>query len=587
MSLDLGQWAALGIELPYGAAGEVRVSCPKCTPGRKPQNQRRKDLSVNTDDAIFVCHHCGWSGSAKTGESAQPLPGDKLRDHERRPRKDAWEKPRPLPAVTMPTIWQNAVKYFDGRGIPEDTLLHFGVTASSEFCPVCSSEVGNILFPYYVDGVHLNTKHRCGKKHFRMERGAQRVLYNLDAIAGHDTVVIVEGEPDALAVHTAGIPNVVSVPDGAPAMDATNYSSKFSFLEAAEDRLKDVRRFIIATDSDGPGQKLMDELARRLGPERCSRVLWDAGIKDANECLIAAGPEYLKAMIDDAEPFPVEGIISANDVARELDDLYDNGIDRGLDIGFPVLDQHYRIKTGYMSIVTGIPSHGKSGVVDNIIAKLAERHGWAFTIFSPEQQPAHKHFQHLIEIKSGKPMLDGPTPRMSKQEMHETRQWVNEHFTMLTPEDPSIENILALAKIEVFRHGVKGIVLDPWNELEHMRPRHMSETEYISSALSQLRRFAIAHQVHIWIVAHPTKLRKTEEGAEPVPTLYDIAGSANFRNKADVGLTVWRDLTLNDSKVQVHITKVRYADQGELGSVQFGYEKASKRIYELGKVPQQ
>ena len=112
----------------------------------------------------------------------------------------------------------------------------------------------------------------------------------------------------------------------------------------------------------------------------------------------------------------------------------------------------------------------------------------------------------------------------------------------------------------------------------------MSETEYISSALSMFRRFAIAHQVHVWIVAHPTKLRRTEDGEEPVPTLYDIAGSANFRNKADIGITVWRDITLNDSKVNVHITKVRYADQGQLGTVQFGYHAPSKGIYEIGKV---
>lgn len=578
------RWQGAGIDLPFGATGELRMTCPRCTPGRKPANQRRKDLAVNTDEGVWHCHHCGWSGSLRGGEQSAPMSGDRLRDHERRPLREAWERPRPLPSVTAPTLWQNAVTYFEGRGIPESVLAEKGVTASSEFCPVCGSDVGNILFPYYVDGVHINTKHRCGKKHFRMEKGAQRVFYNLDALAGHETAVIVEGEIDALSVHTCGIANVISVPDGAPALDATNYSSKFSFLEAAEDALAGVRRFVVATDADGPGQKLMDELVRRIGPEKCSRVVWDAGIKDANECLVAAGADYLRAMIEDAEPVPVEGIITAHDTARELDDLYDNGVDRGLEIGYPVLDQHYRIKPGYMSVVTGIPSHGKSGVIDQIIVKMAERHGWNITVFSPEQQPAHKHFQHLIELHAGKPMLDGPTPRMSKAEMHEHRRWVGDRFSILTPDDPSIENILELAKVEVYRRGVKGIVIDPWNELEHMRPRHMSETEYISAALSKLRRFAILQQVHIWIVAHPTKLRRNEDGAEPVPTLYDIAGSANFRNKADVGLSVWRDITTRDSRIQVHITKVRYADQGEPGGIVFGYDAPSKRLYEIGAV---
>lgn len=572
-------WERLGIEVPYGASGNVRLTCPKCTPHRKPGNQRRKDLSVDLDQQVFLCHHCGWSGSIKSGE--RTAPGQPLEAWERRP---SYADPRPLPSVTAPTLWQSAVKFFADRGIPEHVLAEKGITASSEFCPVCDKEVGNVLFPYYVAGKHINTKHRCGKKHFRMEKGAQRVFYNLDSLAGHDTAVIVEGECDALAVHTAGIPNVISVPDGAPAPDAQNYSSKFSFLEAAEDALAHVTRFIIATDADAPGQKLMDELARRIGPEKCRRVLWPDGIKDANECLVEIGPEFLREQIERAEPFPVEGILTAHDVARELDDLYDNGVDQGLTIGYPTLDQHYRIKPGYMSIVTGIPSHGKSGAVDQFLVRLADNHGWTFTIFSPEQQPVHKHFQHLIELHAGKPMLNGPTPRMSRPEMHASRDWVGQHFSILTPDDPSIDAILDLARIEVYRRGIKGMVVDPWNELEHMRPRHMSETEYISSALSQFRRFAIAHQVHIWIVAHPTKIRRNEDGSEPVPGLYDIAGSANFRNKADVGITVWRDVSANDSRVQVHITKVRYADQGKIGAVQFSYDPANKRLHEIGEV---
>lgn len=573
-------WSDLGIDVPFGSQGQARTTCPQCTPSRKSGHQRRKDLAVNLADEVFHCHHCQWSGTLKGGADAEP----DWRQPITPPRKVSYDDPRPLPSVTIPTLWERTVAWFATRGIPESALLDKGVTASNEYCPVCESEVGNVLFPYYVDGTHINTKHRCGKKHFRMEKGAQRVLYNLDSCVGAESIVIVEGEIDALSVHVAGIPNVVSVPDGAPAPNANSYSSKFTFLEAAESILESVRRIVIATDADAPGQKLMDELARRFGPERCSRVVWPTGIKDANECLMEVGPEYLRSCIESAEPFPVEGIITAHDVARELDDLYDNGIDPGLLIGYTTLDRHYRVKPGYMSIVTGIPSHGKSGVIDQFIVKLAERHGWTFTIFSPEQQPAHKHIQHLIEIHAGKPMLTGYTDRMTKPELHQHRQWVGDCFSVLTPEDPSIDNILELARIEVFRRGVKGLVIDPWNELEHMRPRHMSETEYISQALSQLRRFAIAHQVHIWIVAHPTKLRKNDDGSEPIPTLYDIAGSANFRNKADIGITVWRDITVKDSRVNVHITKVRYADQGETGAVQFAYHPASKRLTEIGEV---
>lgn len=53
MTIDASRWEAVGIDLPYGAAGNVRLTCPKCTPNRKPGNQRRRDLSVNVEDGGY------------------------------------------------------------------------------------------------------------------------------------------------------------------------------------------------------------------------------------------------------------------------------------------------------------------------------------------------------------------------------------------------------------------------------------------------------------------------------------------------------------------------------------------------------
>ena len=312
-------WVDLGIDAPPSGTGEYRTICPRCTPHRKPANQRRKDLSCNLDDGTWFCHHCQWSGGL--GSSRETWQDRLSVQVPAKPMPKTYEPPRPLPAVSMPTVWDNLVTWFAERGIPESVMVEKSITAATEFCPVCQESVGNVLFPYYVDGEHINTKHRCGKKHFRMERGARRVLYNVDACAFSDTLVIVEGEMDALSVHTAGIPHVVSVPDGAPAPNASSYSSKFLFLEAHEELFERVKRVVIATDADEPGQKLMEELARRIGPEKCSRVIWDEGIKDANEYLIAHGPEALRTRIESATPYPVEGIFTGRELLAEHRDL--------------------------------------------------------------------------------------------------------------------------------------------------------------------------------------------------------------------------------------------------------------------------
>lgn len=47
-------------------------------------------------------------------------------------------------------------------------------------------------------------------------KGAEKVMYGLDDVAGQEEIIIVEGEMDKLALLEAGIANVLSVPDGAP-----------------------------------------------------------------------------------------------------------------------------------------------------------------------------------------------------------------------------------------------------------------------------------------------------------------------------------------------------------------------------------
>jgi hypothetical protein len=42
---------------------------------------------------------------------------------------------------------------------------------------------------------------------------------------------------------------------------------------------------------------------------------------------------------------------------------------------------------------------------------------------------------------------------------------------------------------DVFRYGVRGLVIDPYNELDHSR-EFESETEYVSQMLSKVKRFA-------------------------------------------------------------------------------------------------
>jgi twinkle protein len=162
---------------------------------------------------------------------------------------------------------------------------------------------------------------------------------------------------------------------------------------------------------------------------------------------------------------------------------------------------------------------------------------------------------------------------------------VGDFFTWVLPDDDSdwtIDVVLERAKALVYRKGIRGLVIDPWNELEHDVPHGGTETVYIGNVLKKVRQFARRHGVHVWIVAHPQKLfREKTTGQYPVPTLYDISGSANWRNKADNGICVWRDFSEQNAPVEIHVQKVRFRQIGRVGMAKLNYEPATQTYAEL------
>src|SRR5690606_33865264 len=169
------------------------------------------------------------------------------------------------------------------------------------------------------------------------------------------------------------------------------------------------------------------------------------------------------------------------------------------------------------------------------LVRLATLQNWPIAYFSPEQQPLTRHQAALIEIWKKKPMFlrEGvrPEDRLTREEVIAANKFLSELFSYINPEDadinPDLDTILAMASAEVSRRSIKGLVLDPWNDLEHNRPRHIPETEYVAMALQKIRTWARRHKVHVWLIAHPTKMQ-AESGKDAIPGLRDISGSANF-----------------------------------------------------------
>ena len=193
-------------------------------------------------------------------------------------------------------------------------------------------------------------------KDFTQDSGGAHDFFGIDHIDQTQPVVIVEGEIDALTAWECGIKNVLSVPSGAPMkvtdgkVDASE-DKKFGFVWSAFDILQKVPYVTIATDTDTAGQALAEELARRIGKDKCRIAKFK--YKDLNEAFLAEGADIVKQIIDTAEPYPVAGLSSASKFAERLNDLFVKGTGKGTSTGYANIDQIYTVAEGQLTVVTG------------------------------------------------------------------------------------------------------------------------------------------------------------------------------------------------------------------------------------------
>ena len=415
------------------------------------------------------------------------------------------------------------------------------------------------------------------------------IAYNEDclrdpALEGRP-LIVTEGEMDCEAALEAGFEKVISVPNGCGGSSGTRSEAEIRdakayewFRQIADLCRKDkVPEVILATDGDAPGAQLMHELALLFGKSRCKFVTYPKTrwpgrdrerCKDLNEVLQEYGAQGVVRTLERAAFIRVEGVYKMS----ELPPLPPQTI---YDIGFSLLSDNYKMRLGDFCVITGVPGFGKTSFVNDLCCRVAKAHDLKVAWASFEQAPQRDHRRALRSW-----YLEMQPRKMSEDDKADADLWIDNHHVFIMPgeeDDPTLDWLLTCMEGAVIQHGAKIVVIDPWNELQHDRERGESETEYTGRAIKVLKRFAKAFQVHLIVVAHPQKLAKVN-GKYQMPSLYEINGSANFYNKADIGLVVHRET--KDTTI-IKVAKSRYHDIiGRPGEVEMEFCADDRRFRE-------
>ena len=486
-------------ELGITLQRDGKQTCPKCSKDRK--NKSDPCLSVTYTDVgvLYKCHNCDWAGIVYYRDKYE--------------QKKKYKRPDP-PKVVKEV--DPVYKYFQARGISKTTIDKYDISFNDK---------KEIVIPYYKYGELVNIKYRKnignGKKTFRQEAETEKTLYGMDLVKDTDTLIWVEGEIDVLSLAEQGIQSV-SIPQGAS-------ENKLECIENCFEFIDQFKTHIIAVDNDVPGDKLKLNLLNRLGRDKCKVVNWKR-YKDANEALM--GGEDLKQFIEAAEDINPDGITTFFD---SFDEIYKYNFEKEEDYyetSWDKFNQLVRIRTGYLMIITGYPSRGKSTFVDNLLIDLSKKYGLKHLIASFESVIAG-HYNSLAEMYNQDTIYH--LIQNEKLLDSNTLGFIGEHFYRFDINKRwTVDEICERTRLAVKKYGVKTLTIDPYNRLNNNYTDR--EDRYIGTILSQLSMLAKELDILVIFVAHPKK-----PDGEKMPNMYSISGSGDWYNMADYGIIIHRE----------------------------------------------
>lgn len=430
-------------------------------------------------------------------------------------RDDEWQKPekkfKPAvkPACHAP---QNRVKeWLYSRGISDRTMKAFRVGEWHK------DGVDYVVFPFLF-GEKLRM---CKRRNIEDKRDTkptsadqEKCLYGWQAVPEcARTVVLCEGEMDAMAYHEYGI-TALSVPFGGGG------GNKQDWVENEYRNLERFDEILISMDMDSAGEEAVKELIRRLGADRCRVVKLPH--KDINECL-------LQGMVtDDINPYLVaaKGLDPAE--LKNIGDYEQQIIDRlfnrsavatGFQVPWSKMHSNITLRFGELTVLNGINGHGKSQGAGHILVH-AMAQGYDICIASMELRAdvmGEKMLRQICGIRNGLPGEDYAKQCM---EFYKSHAWVFAHTGTA-----KAERIVDVFKYARKRYGIKIFLIDSLMKCGFAEDDYNGQKFFIEKLCDFKNEFG----AHVILVTH-SKKKEDEKGRI---NKFDVKGTSAITDLAD------------------------------------------------------
>ena len=431
-----------------------------------------------------------------------------------------------------------AMEWLEKRGLDPELAAKMGWRGALH------RDLGPALkIPFIRDGKAVTQQYRAlGRKEFRFANGSEIELWNVDCLRDasldSQSLIMAEGACDGLALVQCGFQRTVAVPGWS---DKNFQPDNYEPFKRNEELIKRAKTITVAQHDDNAGAAMLRAVANFFDECDVRYVRWPSKrCKDANDTLLLHGQEAVVAAIAGARDLdPPGGLITG---FTDLPPRPERMVWRLAD---PSFDKLMAFRSREISLLTGIPGAGKTTFITWACHRLVRANDIRIGLGLFETDPAEV-FDHLFVLNTGTNRAEDMFEKASEVRKHLDRNYRLFHMTDEGDDPHDMAWLKRMIHKLAARDGCNIIVIDPWNELEHLLERGDNMATYANFALMRLRQWADKYDIHICVVAHPKKI---EHGRRPLG--YDVADAAAFANKPALGLTIHLE---DDDKHGEHVS---------------------------------